>query len=230
MAQSIPIAIGTESKALFNALQNIQESLAPIKMKIVINIFILLFLQGISAQSEESRFHLQTYESVMSIDSTSKHNSLTLKKYLTQNFDSFILSKGSTNYFQDYLLSTELLLFQNHNLFESYPLECLTDNYEHYFSIQNDSIEFWFGGMNMPTSLKISNDSSNYILFPTGKSKPITIISKINDNSFKYTYYNIENEKYTVHTEIKTKNIFKNTLGIRDKSDLLILLFKNVKN
>ncbi|MFT7155679.1 MAG: hypothetical protein ACI8Q1_000681 [Parvicella sp.] len=198
-------------------------------MKTIFFCLLIFILTGESfSQDSIGRYHLQTYSSIMEIDSTSEFNSMTLDKYFTIHWDKFILTNGKTNYFHNCLLDTELLRFQNHNLFSKGPLKFLEYNFEQHVYINNDSLTFWFGGMNMPHYIAVKNDSNTFVVFPEKLKNPITVITKLGDKEFLYKYYFTEGEEFRIETKTKAKNEFKHTLGIKNKNELLVLLFDNV--
>ena len=175
-------------------------------------------------------YHIQTYESLMSIDDYNSTETSLLDEYLSVQWNSFILTNGKRNYFNDILMSTDLLRFQNHNLFSRFPIKCLENNFEHYFHLNADSLTFWFGCMGMTTEISLQVNDSTFILFPIGSNKKLTIIKKISDSVFEYNEYKFTDELYTVTTDVKSRNKFKNTLGIRNKRNLMVMLFRNVIN
>lgn len=200
-------------------------------MRILFSVFyVLYFVNFCFSQKETGEYHIQTYESLMSIDDFQNNDSSLLDEYLSLHWDSFILTNGKHNYFNDILLSTDLLRFRNHNLFSRFPIKCLENNFEHYFYLSHDSLTFWFGGMGMTTEVSLQVNDSTFILFPKGSNKNLTVIQKISDSVFEYTEYKFTNDLYIVKSEVKSRNKFKNTLGIRNKRNLMVMLFRNVMN
>lgn len=200
-------------------------------MRIFVFAILTLFVANVCySQTDCGEYHIQTYESLMSIDDYNSNDSSLLDEYLSLHWNSFILTNGKHNYFNDILLSTDLLRFRNHNLFSRFPIKCLENNFEHYFYLSDDSLTFWFGGMGMTTEVSLQVNDSTFILFPNCSNKNLTIIKKISDSVFEYNEYKFTDELYTVTTDVKSRNKFKNTLGIRNKRNLMVMLFRNVIN